>query len=50
MELLKNLRNVWINRYKEVFLHLYGLMLLSNRIESDKHKGVIEKFEKRLDK
>ena len=49
MELLKNWRSVRINSYKEIFLHLYGFMLLSGSIESDKHNGAIEKFEKRSD-
>ena len=45
MELLKNWRSVRINSYKEIFLHLYGFMLLSGSIESDKHNGAIEKWE-----
>ena len=49
MELLKNLRSVQINSYKEIFLHLYGFMVLSGSIESDKHNRSIEKFEKRSD-
>ena len=50
MELLKKLRSVRINSYKEMFLHLYGFMVLSGSIESDNLNGDIEKFEKRLDK
>ena len=50
MGLLKNLRSVWINSYKEIFLHLYGFMPLSGSIESDNRNGAIEKFEKRSDK
>ena len=50
MELLKNLKSVRINSYKELFLHFYGCMVLSGSIESDKHNGAIEKFEKRSDK
>ena len=49
MELLKNWRSVRINSYKEIFLHLYGFMLLNGSIESDKHNGAIEKLEKRSD-
>ena len=49
MELLKNLRSVRINSYKE-FFHLYGFMLLSGSIVSDNHNGAIEKFERRSDK
>ena len=47
MELLKNLRSVRINRKN--CLYLYGFTLLSGSIESDKHNGAIEKFEKRSD-
>ena len=50
MELLKNVRSVRTNSYKENVLHLYGFMLLSGSIESDNHNGAIEKFEKRSDK
>ena len=50
MELLKNVRSVRMNNYKEIFMHSYGFMLLSGRIESDNHNGAIEKFEKRTDK
>ena len=50
MGLLKNLRSVWINSYKEIFLHLYGFMPLSGSIESDNRNGAIEKFQNRLDK
>ena len=50
MEILKNLRNVWINSYIRSFLHLYGFMLLIGSIESDNHNEGIEKFEKRSEK
>ena len=50
MELLKNLKSIRINSYKEMFLHLYGCMILSGSIESDNPNGAIEKFEKRSDK
>ena len=50
MALSKNLRGVRINSYKENFAHLYGLMLLSDRIEYDNENGAIEKFKKRSDK
>ena len=50
MALSKNLRGVRMNSYKENFSHLYGLMLLSGRIESDNRNGAIEKFERRSDK
>ena len=46
MELLKNVRSVRMNSYKEIFSHLYGFMLLSGSIESDNHNGAIEKFVK----
>ena len=49
MELLKKLRSVRLNSYKE-FLHLYGFILLSSSIESDNHNGAIEKVEKCSDK
>ena len=42
MELLKNLKSVRINSYKEIFLHLYGFILLSG-IESDNRNWGIEK-------
>ena len=50
MQLLKNSRSIRINSYKEIFLHLYGFMLLSGSVESDNHNGAIEKVEKRSDK
>ena len=50
LKLLKNLRSVRVNSYKEIFLHLYGCMVLSGSIESDNHNGAIEKVEKRSDK
>ena len=50
MELLKNLKSVQINSYKDNFLHLYGFMLLSGSIVSDNYNGAIDKVEKRLDK
>ena len=50
MELLKNVRSVRINSNKEMFLQLYGFMLLSGSIESGNHNGAIEKCEKRSDK
>ena len=50
MGLLKILRSVRINSYEEKFLHLYGFMLLSGSIESDKSNGAIENFEKLSDK
>ena len=49
MGLLKNLRSVRINSYKD-FLHLYGFMMLSGSIESDSENRGIENFEKRSDK
>ena len=49
MEILKNVKNVHINRYIE-FLPLYGLMLLSGSVDSDKHNAAILNFEKRSDK
>ena len=50
MELLKIVRGVRINSYKENFLDLYGFMLLSGSIESDNHNGAIENLEKLADK
>ena len=50
MGLLKILRSVRINSYKENFLHLNGFMLLNACIESDNHNGATEKCEKRPDK
>ena len=50
MERLKNLRSVRINSYKEIFLRLYGFMLLNGSIESDNTNGAFEEFEKRSDK
>ena len=50
MELSKNLRSVRINSYKEIYLHLYGFVLLSGSIESDNHKWASKNFEKRPDK
>ena len=50
MELSKNLPSVRINRYNEIFNHLYGFMLLSCSIESDNYNGAIENFEKSSDK
>ena len=47
---LKYLTSVRINSYKEIFLALYGFMLLSGSIESDNHNGAIEIFDKRSDK
>ena len=50
MELFKILRSVRINSYKEIFLHLNGLLLFSGSIESANHNGAIEKCEKRPDR
>ena len=44
------MRRVWINSYAEIFLRLYGFILLSGSIESDTYNGAIEKFEKPSDK
>ena len=49
MELLIKLRSVWINRYEENLLHLFGFILLSGSIESDKYNWASENFEKRPD-
>ena len=46
----KILRTVRISSFTEIFLRLYGFMLLSGSIESDNHNGAIGKFEKRSDK
>ena len=42
--------SVQINRYNENYLYLYGFMLLSGSIESYKHNGASEIFEKSSDK
>ena len=39
------LRSVWINRYNENFLYLFGFILLSGSIDSDKHNWASEIFE-----
>ena len=49
MELLIKLRSVWINKYEENVLHLYGFILSSGSIESDKYNCATENFEKRPD-
>ena len=49
MKILKNLRSVRINSYRDFFTALYGCMLLSGSIESNNHNRAIEKFEKRSD-
>ena len=50
MGLLKILKSVRINSYKENFLHLYGFLLLSGSIEYDNHNRTTENVEKRSDK